>query len=372
MRREQFSDGVIVGHKQSKSLNRILETVMSRYKMILYNIEVTSGLGGLTAVEIKKRLASDSCTQVMEKEEKGTNLSDYFQIFSSRIKKRSTLESYEYTLRKIAAYTDIEHLSITDINVSFLKDFDSWMTDTCSVNTRSIHMRNLRAILNGAIDEGLMSSDRYPFRKFRIRSEQTAKRSMTVEEFKEFISYTCQEHQRKYRDIFVLSFLLAGINIVDLLRLPNQEKLDRIKYRRSKTGIPTEVIVVPAAQEIIRRYRGNELLLCFGERYQNHKDFLHRMNENLQEIGPVESIERRRRGKIIIETRKMPLQPHLTSYFARHSWASFAADIDIPDAIIDMALAHKSPYPMSDIYIRRNMRKIDDAVIAVAQYVGLL
>ena len=50
--------------------------------------------------------------------------------------------------------------------------------------------------------------------------------------------------------------------------------------------------------------------------------------------------------------------------------ATIAADIDIPDAVIDMALGHKSPYPMTDIYVRRNQKKVDEAVMAVIDYVN--
>ena len=53
-----------------------------------------------------------------------------------------------------------------------------------------------------------------------------------------------------------------------------------------------------------------------------------------------------------------------------HTWATIAADIDIPDAVIDMALGHKSPYPMTDIYVRRNQKKVDEAVRAVIDYIN--
>lgn len=57
-------------------------------------------------------------------------------------------------------------------------------------------------------------------------------------------------------------------------------------------------------------------------------------------------------------------------HWARHTWATIAADLDIPDAVIDAALGHKSPYPMTDVYVRRNMRKVDEAVRKVIDYVN--
>lgn len=63
------------------------------------------------------------------------------------------------------------------------------------------------------------------------------------------------------------------------------------------------------------------------------------------------------------------LFPELTSYWARHTWATLAAEIDVPDAVIDAALGHRSPCRMADIYIRRDARKVDEAVRRVIEYV---
>ena len=55
---------------------------------------------------------------------------------------------------------------------------------------------------------------------------------------------------------------------------------------------------------------------------------------------------------------------------ARHTWATIAADIDIPDAVIDRTLGHKSPYPMTNIYVKRNQKEVDEAVRAVIDYIN--
>jgi integrase len=65
-----------------------------------------------------------------------------------------------------------------------------------------------------------------------------------------------------------------------------------------------------------------------------------------------------------------PLFPNLTTYWARHTWATIAADLDIPDAVIDAALGHRSPYRMSEIYIKRNAKKVDAAIRKVIDYVN--
>lgn len=95
------------------------------------------------------------------------------------------------------------------------------------------------------------------------------------------------------------------------------------------------------------------------------------MNETLQKIGKTDWIEVKARNNAVHKKKvRKPYFPNITSYWARHTWATIAADIDIPDAVIDAALGHKSPYRMTDIYVRRNIKKVNDAIRKVIDYVN--
>lgn len=61
--------------------------------------------------------------------------------------------------------------------------------------------------------------------------------------------------------------------------------------------------------------------------------------------------------------------PELTMYWARHTWATLAADLDIPDATISLALGHSGENRVTDIYIKRNQKKVDDANRRVLDWV---
>jgi integrase len=295
----------------------------------------------------------------------------YWSKFIDRKDKPKTAEVYKTTLSMLGKYCDLDNLRFADITYTWLRDLEAWMEQRGNaVNTRSIHLRNLRAVYNEAIREGLISQENYPFRQFRIKTEQTAKRSLNVDELRKLRDYSGEAHIRKYIDVFFISFYLAGINMIDLLQLPKLEG-GRIEYRRSKTGILCQLNVPQEALQLIKKYEGKERMLCFGEEYKNHKDFLHRMNENLQKVGIMfYEYKQAKNGAIHKSKHYIPDFPEITSYWARHTWATIAADIDIPDAVIDMALGHKSPYPMTDIYIRRNQKKVDEAVMAVIEYVN--
>lgn len=370
IKEKNWHDGRIVGTTQDKQLNKLLDLTISSLKLKLASIGATHDIKMMTGKEIVALIAPNSSEKKKKVQDK-TLVAAYWSKFIDRKDKPKTAEVYKTTLSMLGKYCDLDNLRFADITYTWLRDLEAWMEQRGNaVNTRSIYLRNLRAVYNEAIREGLISQENYPFRQFRIKTEQTAKRSLNVDELRKLRDYSGEAHIRKYIDVFFISFYLAGINMIDLLQLPKLEG-ERIEYRRSKTGILCQLNVPQEALQLIKKYEGKERMLRFGEEYKNHKDFLHRMNENLQKVGIMfYEYKQAKNGAIHKSKHYIPDFPEITSYWARHTWATIAADIDIPDAVIDMALGHKSPYPMTDIYIRRNQKKVDEAVMAVIYYVN--
>ena len=370
IKEKNWHDGRIVGTTQDKQLNKLLDLTISSLKLKLASIGATHDIKMMTGKEIVALIAPNSSEKKKKVQDK-TLVAAYWSKFIDRKDKPKTAEVYKTTLSMLGKYCDLDNLRFADITYTWLRDLEAWMEQRGNaVNTRSIYLRNLRAVYNEAIREGLISQENYPFRQFRIKTEQTAKRSLNVDELRKLRDYSGEAHIRKYIDVFFISFYLAGINMIDLLQLPKLEG-ERIEYRRSKTGILCQLNVPQEALQLIKKYEGKERMLRFGEEYKNHKDFLHRMNENLQKVGIMFYEYKQAKNGVIHKSKHyIPDFPEITSYWARHTWATIAADIDIPDAVIDMALGHKSPYPMTDIYIRRNQKKVDEAVMAVIYYVN--
>lgn len=370
IKEKNWHEGRIVGTTQDKQLNKLLDLTLSSLKLKLASIGATHDIKMMTGKEIVALIAPNSSEKKKKVQDK-TLVAAYWSKFIDRKDKPKTAEVYKTTLSMLGKYCDVDNLRFADITYTWLRDWEAWMEQRGNaVNTRSIYLRNLRAVYNEAIREGLISQENYPFRQFRIKTEQTAKRSLNVDELRKLRDYSGEAHIRKYIDVFFISFYLAGINMIDLLQLPKLEG-ERIEYRRSKTGILCQLNVPQEALKLIKKYEGKERMLCFGEEYKNHKDFLHRMNENLQKVGIMfYEYKQAKNGAIHKSKHYIPDFPEITSYWARHTWATIAADIDIPDAVIDMALGHKSPYPMTDIYVRRNQKKVDEAVRAVIDYVN--
>ena len=358
----------IVKAPQREKMNRILRVGHTNVEEALLAVQLSVGLQLKTA-EIRARVQAllDGSEY---KDPDAVTFNKFFKQFIARKDRENTANIYRLTLSKIERFAEKSgrpgDWGFEEIKLDWLNRFEHFLKTQhldsrgnviegirqLKPNAIAIHFRNIRAVINAAIDEELTTL--YPFRRFKIKQEETAKRSLSVEALRTLRDYECEPHQKKYRDLFLLTFYLLGINPIDLFSLT--EIIDgRIEYRRSKTGHLFSIKVEPEAQEIIDRYRGKKYLLDVLDTYSNYKDFAHRMNNNLKLIG---TVERRGLGG---KKHREPLFPKLSIYWARHTWATIAAELDIPDETISMALGHSFGNRVTNIYINRNRKKVDEA-----------
>ena len=369
LKEDQFVGNEVVGHKSKKTYNIIIEQWLVNIKKVLLDLGANGRLKKLSHQELKDIIENYSETGEMGDSEKPYLFKDHFGKFILNKDNARTKDIYQATLNKIKKYADIDNITFDDINLSWLKEFQlKLFNEGLSVNAQGIHFRNIRAVFNDAIDEELISQSTYPFRKFKIKKEATLKRSLTVDELIVLRDYPCEEHQIKYRDMFMLIFYLIGINTIDLLHL-KEIKNGRVEYRRAKTGRLYSIEVLPEAKKIIETYQGENYLLNALDTYAYYKGFADKINKNLQEIGQIEFIEKTIKGKIKkIKVRKS-LFPDLTTYYARHTWATIASGLEIPKETIAAALGHGGN-SVTDIYINFDQKKIDEANRKVLKYIN--
>ena len=286
---------------------------------------------------------------------------DYLDEFISLKSNSGTKLVYNTTRVKLQEYDP--ECTFDTMDRKWLASFENWMSGSgMKVNAYAIHLRNIRAVFNYAIDEEITTL--YPFRKYKIKKEETRKRSLTIEQIRILKDYPCEEFEERYRDLFMLSFYLIGINIGDMLLLKGENIVNgRIEYHRQKTGKLYSVKIEPEAQAIIDRYKGREYLLNVLDEYSNYKDFISRINKALKNIGPFE--RKGLGGKKV----RQPLFPDLSTYWARHTWATIAHKADVPKDTISLALGHSFGCDVTDIYIDFDRDKIDEANRMVLDYI---
>lgn len=293
-------------------------------------------------------------------------IADCFERFIETKPNESTKGIYAGTLKNILLFDPKATLETVDIE--WLKRYEQWFNSNHKINGTAKEMRNIRAVFNHAIDEGLTQN--YPFRRFRIKHEQTSKRNLTVSQLRILRDYPCEDFQTEYRDLFFLMLYLRGINMVDLLHLTKDNIVgDHIEYVRRKTDKENAVTrkkisvrIEPEAQEIFNRYKGRRFLLKPLDRYKDYHDYTHHMNNVLKTIGMTFRNGVKKTGE--------PLFPELSSYWSRHSWASIASECDVSIDTIAYALGHSTGFKVTEIYVNYNQRKVDEANRRVIDYLN--
>lgn len=336
----------VIPIRQSIIINSILEEKRLRIEHKVLELQDNGILHTLTDRQLLDYL------QDVDNESKRSLFSYQAEEFINSKTNTRTKEIYKTTIKHVSRYTDYDNLLCSQINISWLKGFEYYLSKYCpSPNTRAIHLRNIRAIINYAIDNEVI--DKYPFRRFKIRTQETDKRSLTKEQLQTIYKYRGTERERMYIDCFFLIFFLIGINIADLSRLKTIDN-GYIIYNRKKTGTLYKIKVEPEAQQIINKYKGKKHLLRFFDRYKNYKDFAKRLNMWLKRIA-----------------HQCGIKENVTTYYARHSWATIAAQINIPNDTISECLGHKHGNKVTSIYINFDKTKIDKANRDVIDYLML-
>jgi len=328
---QQFRAGMVVGHAASDQINTAVQLQMAGY--IERSIRFTGTFTGMTATRLRRMLTEGAARQVT-----------FESVIRQRIdqcQRRGAVKSAQlllYTYNKIA--NRYKGITFDQITPAFLRNFETDLTSQgIRQNTIALLMRYIRLTFNQAIADDLIPPELYPFRKFRIKSEKTAKRRLTIDELRRLRTV---DHPAV--DIFFLSFMLIGINIKDLLfARPDQVSDNRLHYTRSKTGKPISVYLFPDVREMIEKHKGEKLLLNFMERRKRLDQFNKWINKHLGKAAASVGITK-----------------HITTYAARHSWATVASGLGISKDVIAQALGH-SATTVTDIYIDFDIKKVDKA-----------
>lgn len=268
--------------------------------------------------------------------------------FLSKKESEGTKNIYIATENRIKAFCDYDTLRVEDIDIEWLDKFCEFLSKENTKNTIAVRLKIIRSIINFARKKGLVKE--YVFSMYSIKTEETQKRSLTVEELRKLYKVKLSTIRAKHRDIFFLIFFLMGINVKDLSELQKIEN-GRIVYRRAKTGTLYNIKVEPEALEIIERYRGKEHLIKQFDRDASYVSFDQSTNRIL--------------GKICKEIDI----PKITTYWARHTFATIAYEIGISMDVIADCLGHKSGHRITSIYVRKDQRRIDEANRKVIDYV---
>ena len=276
-----------------------------------------------------------------------------------KAKKVGTASCYTTTLNSFKSFLYNKDILLTKIDYKFLKDYETdCLRRGLKVNAINVYLRTLRAIINKAINEGLLLQNNYPFRQFKIKSEQTEKRAITREEIIKIMNLKLEKETPIWhcQNYFIFMFNMRGMNFIDLAYLSKENlRGDRIIYKRKKTAKLYDIKITTKAQEILSYYLFN-----------NSRDYIFPiMTETINDVVKERKIyidKRKQFNKYLKQiAKRCKIDANLTSYVSRHTWASLAKFSGVSHAIIGESLGH-SDLKTTETYLANFDKKtLDDA-----------
>ena len=281
-----------------------------------------------------------------------------------------TAHVYRSSLNAIIAYHGKRDFAFDEVTPEWLKGFEIYLRSRgCSWNTVSTYLRTFRAVYNRAVDGRMASYVPNLFRSVYTGTRADHKRALCDEDMKKVFagvssSSVVPAGMRRSQELFILMFLLRGLPFVDLAYLRKSDlRGNVISYRRRKTGRPLSVTLTSEAMFLLRKYMSREEqspylfpILHSDEgspmAYREYQLALRNFNYQLELVGKL-----------------LGLKDRLSSYTARHTWATTAYYCEIHPGIISEAMGHSS-ITVTETYLKpfQNQR-IDQANQEVISFV---
>lgn len=293
-------------------------------------------------------------------------------------------EHYRNALSVFMRFLEHQDISITDITPDLIKSFEVWLLNVRRIkrNTSSFYMRQLRAVYNRAVRQGL-TPDQHPFRGVYTGVDQTRHRALSLEEVRQLrhLDLTQAPDLAQARDLFLFSYYTRGMSLIDMAHLrPSDISNGQLTYSRRKTHQTLTIRWEPEMQQLVDRLNANASSLIKN----NPSSIIDReyllpilkssslIANHSSLIDIYRSSSSRLNAALHRLSHKLHLSVPLTMYVARHTWASNAFHQGTPVSIIGQALGHSGTSERTTtIYLASmNHQVIDRANRALLNEVG--
>lgn len=305
----------VVNHPQSVDLNAML----FEYLLHLQGIELA----------LWKRGIQPTLALLRDAVHKKVPVSISFPTFarsaiSHSDKRDSTKENLMSTVSQLEQFRP--GLDFADLTYTFLKDFECWLREQGKgVNTVAKHMRQLRTLINEAINDGYMPADSYPFRKYKIKQEKPQKPFLTPDELRKLENLEINDRKLRHVLDAFLFCCYVGLRFSDFCQLTpaNFIKVNGkrwLHFKSIKTGIelrlPLHLLFEGKALAILDRYDITEFA-NLGSNSETNK-------------------------VLAVITGMARIKKHVTYHTARHTCATLLIHQGVPITTVQKLLGHTS------------------------------
>ena len=309
-----------------------------------------------TIVELKAEERDFTATSLLQKIDTKSSSLSIAEIFLEHLKflqsckRTGYMLSIRQTYNSLLKFNGTLDIPFSEIDVNWLRRYEGWLRKSNkSENTIGIRFRNLRMIYNKAIEKGAVKKELYPFDSYKVSKlhKETIKRAIVKDDIKRVLNYNVNGrdfYTSLAIALFSFSHYMGGINFVDMAYLQGSNIIDgRLVYYRKKTSKLINLPMNPEAMEIISRYNTGLTgyifpILSFAHNTEQMK--LNRLHKVITKVNKA--------LKLIGQELGLPIK--LTTYVARHSFATVLKRAGVSTSIISESLGHSSE-KITQIYL---------------------
>lgn len=332
--------------------NKIMIDKLIASKMAEYNALVVDMMAE------RKEYTPRLLAQAIEQKNQGRTVAEmYNRLFAEMrdAERLGNLAVYKYSFNSLMSYTRNKlDIPFRDIDCLWLKRYEEWLhARGCKDTTISQLFRTLRSVFNKAIEQDVIKQDAYPFNRFKINKFDihTEKRAISKEEVQKILALDLSDscfYMGPAKDLFLFSYFGAGINFSDIALLRFCDLKDgRVCYVRKKTGKPISFSLNDISTKIVEKYANpfrNDWSFIFpildADIHKTEQQKRDRIRKSLKKINR----ELNNIGSMI------GLKEPLTTYVARHTFATVLKRSGVNIAIISESLGH-SDLSTTQIYL---------------------
>ena len=338
---------IIKGYPNATELQLQITSVRAEYEKKIKRLE---------ALEIEVNF--DTLFEKNTNKQSNCSLKDFFyqQVeHMESIGKIGTASKYRSCLALLSQCGSVD-ISFDKIDMNYLRDFETFLIQKGNIsNSIATKFSVFKAVYNRAIENEIFTPNNNPFIKFKVGRywKPTRKRAISKEDIiklKDLIlpKDSLTPYLDFARDIFLFSYYTAGINFKDIatLQFCNIEN-GRVYYSRHKTSKEMSSTLMPEALRIIEKYRNHEhteedyifpildrrIHVTEQQIYNRIHKVLGKVNSSLKELSTM-----------------IGLKTPITTYVARHTFATVLKRSGVNIAIISESLGH-SDLSTTQIYL---------------------
>ncbi|MBR6046853.1 MAG: site-specific integrase [Bacteroidaceae bacterium] len=252
------------------------------------------------------------------------------------------------------------------VDVGFCNRFETWMRkNKFEDTTMNYYFRTLRATYNKAVEIKCANREKSPFIEYKLSRfcTKTKKRALTKENVKKILEMDCStmnEKERLAHDIFSFSYYCGGISLVDIANLTSSNITDgRLRYERQKTHGSINLVILDEAKAIIAYYAA----------HQKKAGYLFPILDKRIHITPMQKYNRVRKlcrqinKELHSIADRLEIKEDVTTYVARHSFATILKKSGVNIGIISQALGHQD-IKTTQIYLSKfDNEQVDQAML---------